>query len=233
MLAAEAYLNPEPQHEELFHRVSQALAKRLEESEFGLGYTYPSELYVPDNCVVVGSLGLYFKKYPDRDSGFVKRWLEKIEPLRDPQTGLLAFSTSISGEPLEPGRGSGSAWNIFYLSYADQKWAKDQFARVKEHLYRPLFLGMAGIREYPVGVEGSGDVDSGPVILGTSPAGTGFATAGARLTGDEQFLQQMLRTSEFVGFTWSWGGRKQFLTAPLVGDAIMLAMLTVTDWKAP
>ena len=81
------------------------------------------------------------------------------------------------------------------------------------------------------GVEGSGDVDSGPVIFGASPAGTGFAIAGARLTHDEEFLQQMLRTSEFVGFTWSWRGRRQYLSAPLVGDAIMLAMLTVVPWE--
>ena len=231
LLAAEAYLNDTPKHLDLFHKVSAALTKRLEDSEFGLDYTYPSELYVPDNCAVVGSLGLYYQLFPEKDKNFVEKWLQKMERLRDRETGLLAFSVSISGEPLERGRGSGSAWNIFYLSYADSEWAQAQFGKVKEHLYQPLFLGMAGIREYPKGVEGSGDVDSGPVILGASPAGTGFAIAGARLTGDKEFLQQMLRTSEFIGWTWSWNSQKEFLLAPLVGDAIMLAMLTTTPWS--
>lgn len=233
LLAAEAYLADEPEHLVLFHKVSAALTKRLEDSEFGLDYTYPSELYVPDNCAVVGSLGLYYRLFPEKKSDFVKSWLKKMERLRDQETGLLAFSVSISGEPLERGRGSGSAWNVFYLSYADPEWAQAQFKKIKEHLYQPLFLGMAGIREYPKGVEGSGDVDSGPVIFGASPAGTGFAIAGARLTNDQDFLQQMLRTSEFIGWTWSWNSQKEFLVAPLVGDAIMLAMLTATPWTPP
>lgn len=232
ILAAEAYLAEEPLHLERFHQVSECLARRVDASPFGLEYTYPSELFVPDNAVVIGSLGLYYKMFPEKDTGVVKRWFQKMEKLRDPKTGLLAFSVTIRGDTLEPGRGSGAAWNIFYLSYADRDWAAAQFAKVKTHFYRPLFLGMSGIREYPEGVEGSGDVDSGPVILDTSTAGTGFATAGARLVGDREFLQEMLRTSEFIGFTWGWK-KQEFLVAPLVGDAIMLAMLTTTEWKPP
>lgn len=230
VLAAESYLSERPAHGELFGRVSRALARRIEACPSGLESTYPGELYVADNAVVIASLGLYYKLHPEEDRGLVGRWLAKMERLREPSTGFLPFQLSDAGEVLQPGRGSGEAWTIFYLSYADQDWAKAQFARVKEHLYQPLLVGMAGIREYPVGVGGHGDVDSGPIILGASPAGTGFALAGARLTGDRDFLQRMLRTSEFVGFTWAWDGRRQYLLAPLVGDAIMLAMLTATPW---
>ena len=233
ILAAEAYLSQESPHSDLFQQVSRALSRRMEASSVGLESTYPGELYTADNAVVVASLALYYRLHPDEDSSMLERWFAKMEKLRDPRTGFLPFQLSSDGATLQPGRGSGEAWTIFYLSYADPEWAKAQFGRLKQHMYQPLLVGMAGIREYPDGVEGRGDVDSGPVILGASPAGTGFALAGARLTGDVDFLQRMLRTSELVGFTWSWGGRRQYLMAPLVGDAIMLAMLTVTPWTPP
>ena len=33
-----------------------------------------------------------------------------------------------------------------------------------------------------------------------------------------------------AGFSFQWNGQRQYLVAPLVGDAIMLAMSTVTVW---
>ncbi len=87
-----------------------------------------------------------------------------------------------------------------------------------------------GIREFPLGREGHGDVDSGPVIFELSTSGTGFALAGARYTKDTELLAGILYTSELAGFTLQWGGQRWYLTAPLVGDAIMLAMKTVTPW---
>ncbi|MBP9128546.1 MAG: hypothetical protein KBG07_07250 [Elusimicrobia bacterium] len=54
--------------------------------------------------------------------------------------------------------------------------------------------------------------------------------AGAVFHGDQAFLQALLRTSELAGFSLQWKGRRFYATAPLVGDAILLAMKSVTSW---
>ena len=92
-------------------------------------------------------------------------------------------------------------------------------------------FGVTGIREYPDGRQGAGDVDSGPLFFGLSPAGTGFAIAGARFTRDAEFLNELLLTAEIAGCTIETGGRRRYLLAPLVGDAVLLAMRSVTEWN--
>lgn len=82
-------------------------------------------------------------------------------------------------------------------------------------------LGLSAFREYPRGVDGRGDVDSGPLVLGLSPSATGFALAGA----DPALRRGLLHTAELVGCTVPWNGR-HFLFGPLVGDAAVLAART-------
>jgi hypothetical protein len=89
-------------------------------------------------------------------------------------------------------------------------------------LDRPL-PGLWGVREWPRGVSRAGDIDSGPLPLGLSPAATGFAIASARRLNDAWTLQRLLDTAELAGFSLELGGRRRYLLAPLVGDAILLA----------
>ena len=77
--------------------------------------------------------------------------------------------------------------------------------------------------------DGQGDVDSGPLVFGTSPAATGFAMAAARSLGDAEWLGGLLSTAEWVGVVTP-GPRRHYLTAPLVGNAIVLAMMTSRPW---
>ena len=77
---------------------------------------------------------------------------------------------------------------------------------------------------------GVGDVDSGPAILGLSPSGTGFMIGGAVHEKDTDLLSELLFTSEVVGSSLEWDNKRSYLLAPLVGDAIMLAMKTARVW---
>ena len=234
VLAACHYLEGGAECTRQFRNVSKALSRALERTLFLNAETYPGEIYIPDNAVVVGSVGLYNQAFPDERVPLVEHWIEKVQrDYLDSTTGLLVFDIGANGKPLQGSRGSGAAWNIFFLSYADLEFAKSQYHLLRRHLRKKLFPGVTGVLEWPDGRWGPGDVDSGPVIFGLSPSGSGFSIAGAVLAQDRQFLSELLFTAELVGSTVETKERRHYLLAPLVGDAIILAMRTVTSWRAP
>ncbi|MCI0579894.1 MAG: hypothetical protein L0332_24640 [Chloroflexi bacterium] len=232
MLAAYHYLGGEKaEYRRLFQENSAYLAQSLDSSPFHNGETYPRQIFIPDNAVVVASLALYDRLFPEEATGTAERWLSHMDShYRDPETGLFVFRLTNDGSVLVDGRGSGAGWNSFFLFYADEAVAQEQYGLLKEHLADRPAPGVAGVREWPHGHAGPGDVDSGPLFLGLSPSGTGFAVAGARHTGDAEFLSALLLTVETAGFTVQWSGERQYLLAPLVGDACLLAMKSVTRW---
>lgn len=231
MLAAYHMLGgADPEYAHLFGRVTKHLTAVLYARPWLNAETYPGEIYIPDNAVVAASLALYDRVYPHRASGVAQNWLDRLSTLHDLATDLPVFNLDGRGEPLQMSRGSGVAWTIFYQSHVDLATAQDDYWRLKDHFWRSYAPGCAAVCEWPHCAGGLGDVDSGPLLLGMSPAATGFAMAGARLAGDEKGLQELARTAEMAGFSVQWRGRRSYLTAPLVGNAILTAMRTATPW---
>jgi hypothetical protein len=231
MLAAYRYLGGDGRYADKYEAIVKSLSASLEAAPLMCAQTYPGEVYIPDNTVVVATLGLHDKADPAHATGTARRWFAQAGPrLRDPKTGLLVFSLDVKAKPAQLSRGSGSTWDCFYLGYADPAFTSKEYARARQvFLSRPLPL-VTGFREYPPGVDGAGDVDSGPVILGLSLSGTGFAVGCARMAGDAETVNDLLFTAELAGFTWQWNGAQRYLLSPLVGDAIMLAMQSATTW---
>jgi len=60
---------------------------------------------------------------------------------------------------------------LVFLAEIDSVFATEQY-RQYQHYFLTHRLGLPGIREYPDGVAGQGDVDSGPVVLGIGGAAT-------------------------------------------------------------
>jgi hypothetical protein len=198
--------------------LAEGLSRRLRRAEDSLLETYPGEVYVPDNLVAVAALALLRRCEGQGDDPEVRRFLARLDRFhRDPVNGLFVFS------PGQPARGSGAAWTAYFLTFVDPALARDQFDRLFDGF--GAFGGLA-VREWPVGVDRPGDVDSGPLVFGLSASATGFAMAGPALGNDEGVARKLRLTAETVGV--SWGGR--FLFAPLVGDAIVLATSTATPW---
>lgn len=213
------------------HRaVVHAIVRRAEAGPHPFLFTYPGECYTADNAVAMAAVAVYDLVEGDDHTALYAKWVAYAEAkLLDPATGLLVSGVRRDGEPSGPGRGSWAGWNSYYLpffagDFADRQWA------AAGALVQPVGLGLVALREFPPGVSGSGDVDSGPVIFGLSPSGTGFAIAGARRREEVRTLRGFLLTAEGAGFSWQSGGRRHYLLAPVVGDAAILAMKTAQPW---
>lgn len=216
-------------HLRLFPQVSEALIRKMPIHGTGLGETYPGQVFIADNVAAMASVALYEQSFP-RAQPFSKGWAETLsKKYRHKKTGLLVHRLNTDGSVVEGPRGCTLGWNSFYLPFVDAGLAKDQYETMKKVLGRERW-GFAGLREYATGSRGGGDIDSGPVIFGLSSSGTGFAIAGARWHRDVAFLKGLLATSELVGCTIQTGGKRRYLLAPLVGEAIVLAMKTATAW---
>jgi hypothetical protein len=227
VLALHRRVAPKSRFAELNDKISNALARRLRNSPAGILQTYPNETYPVDNSSVLGSLLLH-QKYFGGDHAdvtgpmlqrFQKNWL-------DEKSGLLFQAVDgRNGEAFDDPRASGTGLAAYFLSFGEREVAGLLLHSLKNECAGSL-AGFGFVREYPSGVEGQGDIDSGPVICGISPSATGFTLASSRAFKDRKLYVQLYRTAHLTGAPVSSGKRRQFVTGGPIGNAIMLAMLT-------
>ncbi len=226
-LGALRLLRPEGELAAPHDRITRALARRLEAAPHGMIETYPGEAYPADVAAVAGSIALHARATGEDHRALLDRW-SKIFRTRtiDPGSGLLHQAVDArTGRPADAPRASGTALAVYFLSFADASLSRDLFAALAGP-QRAGFLGFGGIREYAPGHGGAGDIDSGPVLLGVSISGTGFALAGARQHGDRELFEALYRTADLFGVPVDRGGGRRFLTGRPLGNAILLAALT-------
>jgi len=142
------------------------LAEAYTKSETPYLESYTDQTWPADNVIGMASIGIHDKILSPKYEGLTADWLKQVKKNLDPNTGLIPHKSSASkGESIEGARGSSQSLILNFLPEIDRKFANDQFT-----LYKALFLdyrlGLPGIREYPKGTAGLGDVDSGPVVWG-------------------------------------------------------------------
>jgi hypothetical protein len=208
-------------------RISAALARRLRASPAGILETYPDEFYPVDNASVFASLVMHrrFAGAADDDvigamrTHYLREW-------RDPRNGLMYQALDgRDGRVRDQARASGTALAACFIELGDPEVGASLFGALRDHVAGSLF-GFGYVNEYPEGVSGRGDIDSGPVLFGISPSGTGFAIAACRTFGDRDLFVRLYRTAHLAGAPVSSGDRRRFVTGGPLGNAIMLAMLT-------
>lgn len=219
--------DPRNRHADLNDRVSEALERRLRASPIGLLETYPNEVYPVDNAMVIGSLALHQRATGTDHRETLRSWVEKVRArYLDPATGLLIQSVyARDGEKLDEPRGSGSTLGLLGIQYADPALAADLYRAMRGHLFRQ-FLGFGAVREYPPGVPGHGDIDSGPVVMGIGLSPTGFALAGARMHGDAEVFRRLFASAHLFGAPVEGDRGRAYVSGGSLGNAILLAMLT-------
>ncbi len=233
MLGAYRVLGGDMRHAALHAAISDTIARRMRASVSHHLPTYPGKIFTADNSVAVASLALYDMVTGACHAREIDDWVAYTRAhLRDPENGIVVFAVDRGGQALGRGRGSAAGYNAFYLPFIDPTFAAEQRARVSEHMLVDMPFGGVALREFVTGGSPLGDVDSGPLFFGVSPSATGFYLAGARHAGDDALALGLLRTAEMAGFSAPCSGGICYLTAPLVGDAIVLAMRTAIGWDA-
>ena len=88
---------------------------------------------------------------------------------------------------------------LIFLNDIDSHFAQCQFRPFTENFVDTLF-GLTGIREYPKGQSGDGDIDSGPVIFGFGGAATIVGMQTLSLFGDHHTSLKIRNAVEAMAF---------------------------------
>lgn len=219
------------QYNHLHDSICEAMNRRILRSPIMNLPTYPEEtVYMPDMLVAIVAMSDYARLNNGKYSSLVDNWITRAKTdWIDDGTGLLCSFLDESGKVEGPVKGSYAALNCYYLTKIDDKFAKEQYKRLKYHFCQTF--PASGIKEYHNHFcLFCMDIDAGPVIFNLSPSGTAFAIGSATYFGDDDFRGKLLKTAEIAGHTVKWDDRRHYLLADiaLVGEAITLAMRTNT-----
>lgn len=200
----------------------EIISGALSESSTPYLQSYPSFAWPADIFMCIASLKIHDQLFKPKYENTIKLWIESVRKHLDPYTGLIPHSVDPeTAEPLEGARGSSISLILRVLSEIDYTFAKEQF-----ELYREYFaihrLGVPAISEYPKGVDGRGDVDSGPVIWDVGFSGTIVSIGTYKAMGDFRTATRISRAMEGYGFSYTIKKRKRYLFGSLpIADAFI------------
>ena len=201
------------------------------------GESYPDECWLFCNTVALASIRIADVLDGTDHSVLISNWVHTAQDkLTDKETGLLIATYDLDGNPLPCGytpEGSTIWMACHMLQVVDPILAENQYKLAHHYLARS-FLGFGYSREWPEGLEGSMDVDSGPVIpvLGASVSASGLAILAAAAFDDRDYFVKLITALNCAGFPTVSNGQLTYYAGNTVGDAVLLYAMTEGPlWK--
>jgi hypothetical protein len=219
-------VEPGTTHAELHDRLSEGLRRRLFQAPNGLIETYPGETWPPDVAVVAGAVGLWAKATGADVSKEMDAWADRFARCAIHPSGYLVQRVQSGGcTPVDAPRGSGTALASYAIGFAHPGLSRRLYQALAENGQVTLF-GLGGLREYAEGFHGKGDTNAGPIVLGASVGATGFGLGAARMNRDRDLYRRLYRSAHLLAAPVDDGGGRTFAFGGVLGNALLLAMLT-------
>lgn len=235
MLSLQPVADRDPADVQRFEDDSAALATAFNASPSPFLAAYPGQAWPVDSTVAMASLRLHDRLFAARFAGTIGRWTDGVRRRLDPGTGLLPHRVDPgTGQTAESARGSSQSIIQRFLVEIDPSFAADQYLRFRDRfVVRPLGLG-PGVREYPRGADGPGDIDSGPLLLGVSLSASVVTIGAAQVHGDGPLASALANYAELAGLPVDTPWTKRYALGRLpIGDAFLAWSKTARPWTAP
>ncbi|TMR94117.1 hypothetical protein EJK15_35720 [Nonomuraea basaltis] len=213
---------------------SAALGRAFDASKTPYLEAYPGQAWPVDSTVAVASLRLHDTLLPPRYAATTERWLREVRRRLDPRTGLLPHQADPgTGDPAEVARGTSQSIIQRFLVDIDLAFAREQYTRFRDrYVVSPLGLGPA-VREYPDGMDGPADVDSGPLPLGVSLSASAVTLGAAQVHADAPLATAMANYGELAGLPIDTPSTKRYAFGLLpIGDAFLAWSKSARPWVA-
>jgi Linalool dehydratase/isomerase len=224
MMEARQFVEKDPEYTPLIKELVDTMQRRMESGPVLSAESYPDECWAFDNTAALVAMRMEDRLDGTDHSAFIRRWIAMAKrELTDRNTGLLVSAYTVNGQATYGPEGSSIWMMAYFLRFADESFAQDQYQRAKREFSREMD-GFAWSREWPASWRGEVDVDSGPIIPGfdISPGASGMAFAGAAAFQDDEYLSALATTLDFSGFPSREHGRLRYCASNQVGDATLL-----------
>ena len=161
----------------------------------------------------------------------IEKWLRDVTERLDPETGLIPHTANVhDGQPGDGARATSQVILLRMLADVDAEFSAQQYDIFRQRFLN-TFFGMPCVREYPTGVHGRGDIDSGPLIFDRSLSGTVFTIGLAQIYGDQQVAEAIATTGEAVGLPWTSQNEKRYVGGMLpIGDIMVAYSQNARRW---
>lgn len=205
-----------------FQNRCQAMSEAIKQSKSSYLESYHNSAWQADNILCLASLSLHDKIYPPQYKSVIDTFLNRTKANLDTETGLIGHSFNPNADKNSEGaRGSSQSLMNCFLPEIDSVFAKDQFEKYKQHFIEYKF-GLPAVREYPIGIDNQGDVDSGPVILGVGSSASIVAIRAMAENKESPYYVPIRNAIEAFGFPNSFGSGKKYVFGELaVADAFI------------
>lgn len=206
---------------QIFQANCAQIAKAVTESKTPFLESYVYATWPADMVVLMASLAQHDRLFMSQYGLLMQNWLKQVDKRTD-QLGLIPHSAHpYTGKVLEAARGSSQSLILSFLIEIDSTYARRHFEQYKKS-FLTRRTGLPGIREYPKGTLGFGDVDSGPVIFGIGGAASIVGQRTMALYGEADVAIGLRNSIEAFGFGWHWGKEKRYLFGALpIADAFI------------
>lgn len=208
----------------------EQIAAAVEASPSPFLPSYPGQSWPVDTVVAMSALATCDRVLQPRYRPLIERWTARARALLDPRTGLLPHRTDPeSGATLDGARGTSQTMMLVFLPEIDPVFAAEQYAAFEERFVTTR-LGLYGVLEYPperrraaeqAGEALSGDVDSGPLVLGLSLSASAVAIGAAAANGDGELADRLVHAAELAGVQLGIREKRALFGALPVADAFL------------
>ncbi|MEJ1237124.1 hypothetical protein WBG78_03285 [Chryseolinea sp. T2] len=146
-----------------------SIAKAFIEKTYPL--SYGAAAWPADAAVCMATLAKHDDLFGSKYEPIIQKWIDEVKDRYDENSMIPHSVAASNGKPTESARGSSQSLMLIFLTDIDNDFANQHYEKFRQHFIDTSF-GLTGIREYPKGKSGFGDVDSGPVIFGYGAAAT-------------------------------------------------------------
>ncbi len=209
-----------------------AIEVSLSEAETPFLASYRGCVWPCDTIPAIHAMKIYdHVTKEERYKDVISNWLDDVAKRLDPETGLIPHTANVNdGQPLDGARATSQVILLRLLSDVDPEFSAKQY-EIFRNRYLNTLIGLPCVREYPTGVSGSGDVDSGPLIFERCLSGTVFTIGLAQIYGDQEVADAISTTGEVVGLPWTSGNEKRYVGGVLpVGDIMVTYSQNARCW---
>ncbi|MFT4521533.1 MAG: hypothetical protein ACI8ZN_000470 [Bacteroidia bacterium] len=214
-----------------FKAQSQEISLAMERSSTPYLASYGNQFWPGDQFVAMASLSNYNRVFEPRYKSALDAWMEDVKQWLDPFTDLVPHKVDglTKGAIEEGARGSSIGLILRMLGDIDPKFGKDQFEFMKRSFLTTTF-GLPSVREYPIGITGNGDIDSGPVIFDVGFSATIMMIGTLSMYDHRTEADELYKTIHAFGACRSSQKRKSYILGALPMADAFIAWGRATDY---